>query len=127
MGRVSKLHISSLTHQLYESEGNVAAMATRLWTERPAIRIVAKEKFFSSKSSRIVLGTIPASYSMGTGVSSRGEKLRREIDSGLHLLPTLRMSGLKPLRPPHLICLYGLERDKFPFTFYVSGELEQVN
>jgi len=87
------LRISSHTHQLNESEGNVVDIVTRLWTERPRIRIVAKENFFSSKSSRIFLGTIPSSNSRGTGVCSVGQNgWAVKLTADFHLVPTLRMS-----------------------------------
>jgi hypothetical protein len=56
-------------------------------------------KFSPLQNVQTSCGAHPVSYSMGTGVLSRGKVARMCRTTGLHLVPRLRMSGAIPQLP----------------------------
>jgi hypothetical protein len=66
---------------------------------------------FSSRTSR------PASYSVGTGVISRGYNGRGVNLTQLHLVPRLRMNGAVPLLPLHVVILLCIHYLKLTVIF----------
>jgi hypothetical protein len=57
-------------------------------------------KIFSDlRNFHAVSGAHPTSYSMGTGVVSRGLGARMLLSIHFHIVPRLRMSGATPLLP----------------------------
>jgi hypothetical protein len=90
---------------------------SRLHDERAGVRILAvPKKLFSARKFQTGDGTHPGTHPMGNGNSLPGVKRSGSEVILLHLMPSLRVSGVLPLHPLH-VC-----KEQHLFSFWYSKE-----
>jgi len=86
------------------------------WTVRSSHHGGSKRVFFTPKNAQTGCGAHPAFLFNGYQASLQGVKRpkREKLTTPLHLVPSLRMSGVIPLLPP--IFFHGVDMENLAFV-----------